>query len=559
MGNKKIKPTRRQFLKGFGAGAIGSQFLNFGLAPIFASAAHASSSLGKTSDTKYIYFQHQGGPARYMFDAVFDPKGTGNLIPNPCVGSHFDSDGKIVYDTISYQGTHIPYMWKSKIATSRSPQPVTMVRLLDHALILTGYTTATSSHELSSVRHLLWPNSTGSLHGMIADQSQTPIPIIDLSPGSWIGKWGYRSEKKTPKYDMSSVSSASLMAIFKPLLDLRSSGFANKFATDKAFREVYYTLKSKHSRLGDAAKALFSAYDDFLSLLQNDSIENADTEYLAIHKKYKSLLYKTVREVTFDGVSNRSIVSDGGDSGSNLFVINRDKVSLAAGYDLNHRKEEFSPSGSLISMMAMIEYLITKEITSVVVAGGSPGQFRMFTPTSNASPFSGANTGSKDFGMGSDAHYYGGAFQLFANLHYYRLLVAGLYELTETLKEKNLFNRSIIQVGGDFGRNPRTDGAGTDHDGNACSTLILSGMFDKFNVFGNTIREHSDGNHVGTYGKGAVMESLGGERLHVGHIMSSIATMAGVKSPRPNDRPILIKNEKMKKAFLRAKENKGLL
>ena len=129
-----------------------------------------------------------------------------------------------------------------------------------------------------------------------------------------------------------------------------------------------------------------------------------------------------------------------------------------------------------------------------------------------------------------DEHKGGAMVSLMINTHYYLALSSCLYELISQYKSAGIYDDTIINIGGDFGRNPRDDGSGSDHSPEANICTLFSGSMTGLNVIGN-IKQDSQPEIgcSGTWGYQASNEIFGD--LNLGHVASTVATLIGVPSP----------------------------
>ena len=103
----------------------------------------------------------------------------------------------------------------------------------------------------------------------------------------------------------------------------------------------------------------------------------------------------------------------------------------------------------------------------------------------------------------------------------------------------------MLQISGDFNRNSKTNGAGSDHGWQGSNTTLFSGMIEKHQVAGN-IMAQTNGNHVGTWGMAAGVDALDGQDMTFGNVASTISGMLGVDTPSPNSPSLIKKNDRNK-------------
>ena len=117
-----------------------------------------------------------------------------------------------------------------------------------------------------------------------------------------------------------------------------------------------------------------------------------------------------------------------------------------------------------------------------------------------------------------------------------RALAACLLELIDQLKAKGIYQDTIINIAGEFGRNPRNNGTGSDHSPEATSNTFLGGALAGNQFIGNTLKNSTHATYSGTWGYYASNPALstGGAPvgyLNLGHLAASIATMLRAPSP----------------------------
>jgi uncharacterized protein (DUF1501 family) len=86
---------------------------------------------------------------------------------------------------------------------------------------------------------------------------------------------------------------------------------------------------------------------------------------------------------------------------------------------------------------------------------------------------------------------------------YYRGLTAGILELKDQLGA-TLWENTVVQIQGDFGRSAKADGSGSDHGFNQMVTSAFSGAFTNGPiVIGNIKQSGSEEKYSGTQGMAA--------------------------------------------------------
>jgi hypothetical protein len=138
-----------------------------------------------------------------------------------------------------------------------------------------------------------------------------------------------------------------------------------------------------------------------------------------------------------------------------------------------------------------------------------------------------------------------------------RAVYACMYELIQQLQNHNLFNNTVIQLGGEFGRCPRVEthngvkyAAGSDHAGNASAMLLFSGKLPYFQVTGNCFNQGvgiNPANYPGSYGTAAGFGPNGsGDSIKFEHVNKTIASLLdGVQFNDPRGFSLIDSNGKI--------------
>jgi hypothetical protein len=106
------------------------------------------------------------------------------------------------------------------------------------------------------------------------------------------------------------------------------------------------------------------------------------------------------------------------------------------------------------------------------------------------------------FNLPSDQHNIGASPAAFFTTLYFRGLGAGLNELIKNLKSAGIFDKTLIQVAGDFNRKPKKDGSGSDHGFEGSNQSFYSGMIQggPF-VIGSVVKtQTANANYPGCWG-----------------------------------------------------------
>jgi hypothetical protein len=195
--------------------------------------------------------------------------------------------------------------------------------------------------------------------------------------------------------------------------------------------------------------------------------------------------------------------------------------------------------------MALAEYMFTRGHTSVAnILIEHMGRLNTANPGNN------------------DHHFYGAIPSTIVTIKQIRAFYACLHELITRFKavsagtapngsSLNLFDRTLIQVSGDFNRSARNDMKGSDHGYNGSNYSLHSGMIDGIKLVGKIKRDrgtssnggdHSTNDYLGSWGLADKLSSQDPEPLRIGRVASTIAAALEIPSPTPNDNSLVTKN-----------------
>ncbi len=114
-----------------------------------------------------------------------------------------------------------------------------------------------------------------------------------------------------------------------------------------------------------------------------------------------------------------------------------------------------------------------------------------------------------------------------------------MLELIDVLKAKGIFANTVIDVHGEFGRNPKDDGSSnfytnqcfSDHGGAATSVALLLCAISGPMVLGNVRNNAPVSDRRGSWGYQAGIDTFSGQVLDMGHFANTLATMLRVPKP----------------------------
>jgi len=145
--------------------------------------------------------------------------------------------------------------------------------------------------------------------------------------------------------------------------------------------------------------------------------------------------------------------------------------------------------------------------------------------------------------LGTDVHNTGTFPALIMFTRHFHAYATCLHEFMTVLKDKNIYDQTLIHTTSDFNRIPRVDGSGSDHGFSGCATSIFSGRIKKTLVVGNIAQNSSS---RGTWGDAANNAGLGDRKINLGNVASTICSIFDLPSPATNDSSLVTLDAKDK-------------
>lgn len=133
-----------------------------------------------------------------------------------------------------------------------------------------------------------------------------------------------------------------------------------------------------------------------------------------------------------------------------------------------------------------------------------------------------------------DEHGTGVMVSLILNARWCTAFSACLLELFDRLRAAQIFDDTVLEVAGEFGRSGLPDGSGSDHGWpGKISTYFcgrIRGPLVVGNVYATPPPDAGFGEYHGTWGFGAPVDGVRAT-LSLNHELATLATMLGVPSP----------------------------
>ena len=534
--SKKDTFSRRDLLKGLGAVCAMSlvhERMVDQIVGSFVSSAHAAP--GMLSDFKYVNFTTPGGIPRWCFDLPIVPNGNDPFIANQQVitSMKMGADGNAIgeYAHTKMGDFYLPLLWSYNIPL-KNGGTAKLNELASSALFIRGIDQGLDGHEFNLLRQNSPVPGGMTYSGLFADTGETPVPAASSSVG-----FEHRSAK----------NKAIIPFNYRTDLKVLSTSF-NSFKTtnpksfnrrDMAQRTIEAAVKSIQKTQGVNSpymSAVKANHANAMELLTSD-FATIDADYSVMYEKYQDLILAALK-MPLPGVTTSPIYAKAGDIRFNIFIpeFNPGIQATAQTGDIRIGFQNIRPNPAFAHAFALAEYLITKNLSSSVVA--SLGFWNNFDIL-NYNSFNSATqkydrfeSASNYKALGTDVHSTGTFPALIMFARHFHAYATCLHEFMTVLKAKNIYDQTLIHTTSDFNRIPRNNGSGSDHGFNGCSTSVFSGRIKQTMVVGNIVQ---NGTTRGTWGEAANNTSLGERKINLGNVASTICSIFDLPTPAKND------------------------
>lgn len=516
------RESRRKFLmnasKSLGLLGISPVMSNLIIQSI-TSQASAQTAVS-ASDRIYIYFSLPGAPPRWLFDAPLTPNGTADkytdAFSHPGLGTFVGMAGandpqamyKPWYDPQSKYW--LPPVWGSH------PNGGSFKNCLANALFVRGLDMQIDSHEVGGFRNQAPIFGGLSIGGLLSEKTGSVFPAV--TQGNIAA--AFKAEKPIAPVGLNYRATTTE----NPILDIMRffSGKApiTNLAVQKALSEFeQYAVKNQFDQ-----KSLTQSKEKSDSLVKL-GIKSFTDKWAPTYSKYLSKIQEALLDTnTTLMVDTKALIlpAPAVDGTPNKRLMYAPDTYLGNLTDLKSIITTNTNAGSMAAAFAATEILITMGLTQVMTAD-----------IYGLSDLKLNNAGGM-FGLSQDQHFVGNLISTLGSTYYFRSVLNCTEELVTALKAKNLFDKTIIQFGCEFGRNPTVDGSGSDHAPAGSSALIISGMIAKTAVIGNT-QTDTNTRHKGTWGLSAphpVTES--NRSIRINDLAKTICGMLNIKNVSNN-------------------------
>jgi hypothetical protein len=562
------KLSRRKYLIALGTLVTSYGPLGDGVGQILRGMMGTSAQAQEQSDTvNYIHLMMVGGPPRWTFDLPLRMSAKDSFFPNPMVKTSLADkivqdyrDHEMLYATTDTGKYLMPWLWSTDFVNGEK-----MSTLLTHMLTFRGINTGTDGHPINRKKNIAPVPGGYSLNGMVASASERYLPAVDLQSQNE----AYRSPNNTSLISINNTLQdplGQLMGPFKknkPDDHIRVKSEASRQLINDALDLYQSYMAEVASELSPDMRPIYRNRKNAEQLLKK-GVDGLTEVYQQKYQNYRDVINQNMR-APIEGITNRPVL---GPQFSNSQTIKSQQLHRNFFWDLGNNlchignedvRECFSTvtNDFLASHLAVTEFLIDEKLSSAIsfnagVLGDlntshgvllNPGIVAALNnKNQNANQLT-ANFTNTNHRLPHDMHLIGPLMMLISQSLYFKGLASGLMTLVNHLKEKNVFDKTVIHLAGDFSRTPRTDGLGSDHGWMANCTSVLSGQIKEHLVLGNIYdqspKQNERRNYGGTFGEGAPHAELDGKTLTPGHVASSIAELLKVPSPKSNEASLI--------------------
>ncbi len=518
----KNKKNRRKFILNSGKLAGGFSAYNI-YSNIFQNIIDGSirkASASNNREKTYVALQFIDAPARWMWDLFLCPYTKSGFKSNPHMITKFikNSSGRYLegeYAMINRKGINIPHLWQFDVPAPNGGFRK-MTDLLDNMLVLQGISTNNSAHNGSIITHNMPPGSNQSMSAISSDAHPKIISAIGIGQNKT-----YRFVSTKDLSPLQLPGDGKILDTIKKSfeLDKNSNIFLNKKKLETSLSQVNEILNSYAK--ADSSKMLnHEKIKKSSNSLLKKSFDDIEGYWEPAFNKYNDLINRCLFNSPIPGISDAPIGSTD--------VANRDKVDLRHKIAVNdlsttcsHKNlinliDQNTHAQRIAERFAALEYLLLNDLSSsisVVIQGMSNLHLGngKYTPQS------------------TDEHGGGALSSAYINGVFYRAVSACLLELFEQLKNKNIFQKIVFDVSGDFNRIPINTMQGSNHGWEGKSVALYSGAIKGPLILGETIADN-DPYVKATWGKGNGSVSIADLTSTIAHLLNAPSPISSVKS-----------------------------
>lgn len=517
MSSHSKKMNRRSLLKAAGVTGIVSAFDPVTLIGSLLKQRSSGKAFAQgQNQSRYIAITSAGAPPRWVFDLLLNHNNSADFRSNPQMGTRYKATNN-VYTDVEYVleriGSHwLPPLWNFNLPGPGNINNRKLSSLLQHMTHFRGIDTNNAGHDFCQRLHFVTASATQSLPALVGDRSNVPIPAINAAAAGY----SYMSTASRTAISLTSGGNyiTEVLAPFSRPTGL-SQGMTNTLNnTTSEMAAAQSALDAEIGANKPEYRAVAEARNSARQLMQSQ-FPNFDTEWTTLLNKYQDLITRALN-ATYPGINDRQI---------GIAPAARDKTydindKICAETDIRTIIQATTNVGQLARGFALTEFILKNDL-SRSIAFNHGGLVGLANPPSTSSPM--------------DEHFTGKMTSLLINTLLFAALGSCLLELVEVCKGLGIWDKTAIDVAGEFNRSPKQNGTGADHGFRGASVALYSGSITAGPfVLGNIRADGTVGNgsqYIGTWGSGAPVPSLGGVPLSMAHFAASLATILQTQSP----------------------------
>lgn len=490
--------------------------------------------------SNYVYFSDSGGRAPWYFYSM-NPRGDSAFSKNRQVNTRFADAANYstpihaTHPVATAAGTlHLPYLWASQMPAAGGGW-IPMTNALQNLLMIRGVSFHRDGHDNNTPLYVRPVSGEPSIGGLVQAQGGAPLAAVT---GGGVNDQFHKSPTGESWVRVQGGSNP-LIGLLQPFQrgsgDISGTQLSRRSAMNVAMDRALASLGTLAASNTPGAAALHGYRTNAETILRN-GIGDISTVWTSLLAKYSDLADRAFQTFNILGVNDKP-VPNSSSRGENALPLVDGAPTFCQNTDLRTIFTTQTYLHNLAENMAIAEYLLTYGYSNSFIFG---------TEGLNGMNFEGLPEFTRYY---TDEHSCGSSTSLLANSQVYRAVTACMYELVQALKRASMFDRTVIQIGSEMGRDARDTfnsatqpAMGADHGWSGNCTAIWSGKLPSDplllgNVYIDMQGYH--GNRRGTWGNAAPIQVAGIETLlDMGHVSSTVCHLLGV-NPITNNPTLL--------------------
>lgn len=447
------------------------------------------------SSLNYLNIFMAGAPLRYTFDHWLKTDSSDASVEFNAMtaNSYSVSNGLITgveNRTFNYNGYSLPYLFSQSVNVSSGSKAISS--LLESMLVIRGYGTGFDGHSFNGAAQMAPLGGAPSINGLVADNSNKIFEAIQSPSRGSYHAFTSKNGKAINILPINNPLPTLLEGFKKPNNKL---GRNLKESQSIAFEEARTKLRAFAAQNSTASEILRSNVSNAEKMLKK-GINNLDSYWQEALPRYTQIIKTAIATANIANINNINILSNE----TGLWNIQSNTV-FTLGKDFNFQNSLAEANiGLLAEGLALTEYVLCEDLAqSIEILVGGLDNLNLKLQN---------ETQAKKMTHINDMHGTGVYPNIFLMNGYYRGLTAGILELIDKLKNKDIWKKTMIQISSEFGRTTRTDLTGSDHGFNQMITSLISGSFTGGPyIVGNISNKGLSTSYSGTQGVGTEIKN----------------------------------------------------